>query len=217
MSTDKFVKQIIQLSQQPEALFAHYLLAQDNLYRKIPEEQRDALIIKAIASGQAAAQQLQGQSLADFLAESGIEVTYVEETSNKTKVSYTLAEIRLPNRITLNRTLIDSGQQLIDHQAGLQSLVERASIAEVLTAHELFHYLENRDQLYTTEKHVHYKIGPFSKTARIHALSEIAATAFAKEFFGLSFSPLLFNPVLLYNFDGEFSEGFIEQLLKQGT
>lgn len=217
MSTDKFVKQIIQLSQQPEALFAHYLLAQDNLYRKIPEEQRDALITKAIASGQAAAQQLQGQALADFLAESGIEVTYVEETSNKTKVSYTLAEIRLPNRITLNRTLIDSGQQLIDHQAGLQSLVERASIAEVLTAHELFHYLENRDQLYTTEKHVHYKIGPFSKTARIHALSEIAATAFAKEFFGLSFSPLLFNPVLLYNFDGEFSEGFIEQLLKQGT
>lgn len=217
MSTDKFVKQIIQLSQQPEALFAHYLLAQDNLYRKIPEEQRDALITKAIASGQAAAQQLQGQSLADFLAESGIEVTYVEETSNKTKVSYTLAEIRLPNRITLNRTLIDSGQQLIDHQAGLQSLVERASIAEVLTAHELFHYLENRDQLYTTEKHVHYKIGPFSKTARIHALSEIAATAFAKEFFGLSFSPLLFNPVLLYNFDREFSEGFIDQLLKQGT
>lgn len=217
MSTDKFVKQIIQLSQQPEALFAHYLLAQDNLYRKIPEEQRDALITKAIASGQAAAQQLQGQSLADFLAESGIEVTYVEETSNKTKVSYTLAEIRLPNRITLNRTLIDSGQQLIDHQAGLQSLVERASIADILTAHELFHYLENRDQLYTTEKHVQYKIGPFSKTARIHALSEIAATAFAKEFFGLSFSPLLFNPVLLYNFDGEFSEGFIEQLLKQGT
>lgn len=217
MSTDKFVKQIIQLSQQPEALFAHYLLAQDNLYRKIPEEQRDALITKAIASGQVAAQQLQGQSLADFLAESGIEVTYVEETSNKTKVSYTLAEIRLPNRITLNRTLIDSGQQLIDQQAGLQFLVERASIAEVLTAHELFHYLENRDQLYTTEKHVHYKIGPFSKTARIHALSEIAATAFAKEFFGLSFSPLLFNPVLLYNFDGEFSEGFIEQLLKQGT
>lgn len=217
MSTDKFVKQIIQLSQQPEALFAHYLLAQDNLYRKIPEEQRDALITKAIASGQAAAQQLQGQALADFLAESGIEVTYVEETSNKTKVSYTLAEIRLPNRITLNRTLIDSGQQLIDHQAGLQSLVERASIADILTAHELFHYLENRDQLYTTEKHVHYKIGPFSKTARIHALSEIAATAFAKEFFGLSFSPLLFNPVLLYNFDGEFSEGFIEQLLKQGT
>ena len=217
MSTDKFVKQIIQLSQQPEALFAHYLLAQDNLYRKIPEEQRDALITKAIASGQVAAQQLQGQSLADFLAESGIEVTYVEETSNKTKVSYTLAEIRLPNRITLNRTLIDSGQQLIDHQAGLQSLVERASIADILTAHELFHYLENRDQLYTTEKHVQYKIGPFSKTARIHALSEIAATAFAKEFFGLSFSPLLFNPVLLYNFDGEFSEGFIEQLLKQGT
>ena len=217
MSTDKFVKQIIQLSQQPEALFAHYLLAQDNLYRKIPEEQREALITKAIASGQAAAQQLQGQSLADFLAESGIEVTYVEETSNKTKVSYTLAEIRLPNRITLNRTLIDSGQQLIDHQAGLQSLVERASIADILTAHELFHYLENRDQLYTTEKHVQYKIGPFSKTARIHALSEIAATAFAKEFFGLSFSPLLFNPVLLYNFDGEFSEGFIEQLLKQGT
>lgn len=217
MSTDKFVKQIIQLSQQPEALFAHYLLAQDNLYRKIPEEQRDALITKAIASGQAAVHQLQGQSLADFLAESGIEVTYVEETSNKTKVSYTLAEIRLPNRITLNRTLIDSGQQLIDHQAGLQSLVERASIADILTAHELFHYLENRDQLYTTEKHVQYKIGPFSKTARIHALSEIAATAFAKEFFGLSFSPLLFNPVLLYNFDGEFSEGFIEQLLKQGT
>ncbi|EOH87977.1 hypothetical protein [Enterococcus pallens] len=216
MNTERFVSQMIQLSQQKEELFAHYLLAQDNLYRKIPEEQRNSLITKAMASGEAAAQQLQGQALADFLVESGIGVTYVEETSSKTKVSYTLAEIRLPDRITLNRTLIDSGQQLIDQQTGLQFLIERASISDVLTAHELFHYLENRDQLYTTEKHVQYKIGPFSKTARIHALSEIAATAFAKAFFGLSFSPLLFNPVLLYNFDGEFSEGFIEQLLKQG-
>lgn len=216
MNTERFVSQMIQLSQQKEELFAHYLLAQDNLYRKIPEEQRNSLITKAMASGEAAAQQLQGQALADFLVESGIGVTYVEETSSKTKVSYTLAEIRLPDRITLNRTLIDSGQQLIDQQIGLQFLIERASISDVLTAHELFHYLENRDQLYTTEKHVQYKIGPFSKTARIHALSEIAATAFAKAFFGLSFSPLLFNPVLLYNFDGEFSEGFIEQLLKQG-
>lgn len=216
MNTERFVSQMIQLSQQKEELFAHYLLAQDNLYRKIPEEQRNSLITKAMASGEAAAQQLQGQALADFLVESGIGVTYVEETSSKTKVSYTLAEIRLPDRITLNRTLIDSGQQLIDQQTGLQFLIERASISDVLTAHELFHYLENRDQLYTTEKHVQYKIGPFSKTARIHALSEIAATAFAEAFFGLSFSPLLFNPVLLYNFDGEFSEGFIEQLLKQG-
>lgn len=216
MNTERFVNQMIQLSQQKEELFAHYLLAQDNLYRKIPEEQRNSLITNAMASGEAVAQQLQGQALADFLVESGIGVTYVEETSSKTKVSYTLAEIRLPDRITLNRTLIDSGQQLIDQQTGLQFLIERASISDVLTAHELFHYLENRDQLYTTEKHVQYKIGPFSKTARIHALSEIAATAFAKAFFGLSFSPLLFNPVLLYNFDGEFSEGFIEQLLKQG-
>lgn len=216
MNTERFVSQMIQLSQQKEELFAHYLLAQDNLYRKIPEEQRESLVTKAMASGRRAAQKLQGQSLAGFLAESGIGVTYVEETSSKTKVSYTLAEIRLPDRITLNRTLIDSGQQLIDQQTGLQFLIERASISDVLTAHELFHYLENRDQLYTTEKHVQYKIGPFSKTARIHALSEIAATAFAKAFFGLSFSPLLFNPVLLYNFDGEFSEGFIEQLLKQG-
>ncbi|MEO1772583.1 hypothetical protein [Candidatus Enterococcus ferrettii] len=215
MSTEGFVKQIIQLSQQSEELFAHYLLAQDNLYRKIPENEQAALVAKAIASGQAAARHLQSLSLSDFLAEAGISVTYVEETSSKTKVAYTLAEIRLPNRITLNRTLLNSGQQLIDQQEALQFLVERAPIADVLIAHELYHYLENRDQLYTTEKHVQYKIGPFSKTVRIHSLSEIAATAFAKEVFDLSFSPLLFNPVLLYKFDTAFSESFNEQLLKQ--
>lgn len=215
MNTEKFVEQIIQLSQQPEPLFAHYLLAQDNLYRKIPENEQASLVTKALNCGQQAAVHLQGESLSEFLREAGIETAFVEETSNKIKAAYTLAEIRLPNRMTLNRTLIDSGQQLIDQQEALQFLTTRASIAEVLTAHELFHYLENREQLYTTEKHVHYKIGPFSKTARIHALSEIAATAFAKEVFGLDFSPLLLSPVLLYNFDPEYSEGFVNQLLKQ--
>ncbi|MGM0215368.1 hypothetical protein [Enterococcus sp. AZ109] len=215
MSTETFVQTILKLSKLPDESYEGYLLKQDNLYRRIPEEAKAELLRNAVACGKQAAQPLKGKPLTGFLQQAGIQVVYTKETSNKTKNAYTLAEIRLPDRITLNETLIESGQKLIDHEVDLQFLTAQASIADILSAHELFHYLENRDKLYTTEKHIQYKIGPFSKTARIHALSEIAATAFVKEIYGLTFSPLLFNSVLLYNFDTEFSEDFAAQLLKR--
>ena len=215
VTTTRFIETIEQASGLPDQLFADYLLKQDNLYRRIPADKKPELLRKAMECGKQAAAAVKNQPLSESLQQAGIQLTFTEETSDKPKETYTLAEIRLPDRITLNRTLIDAGQQLIEQQPQLQFLTERAAIADILTAHEWYHYLENRDQLFTTEKHIQYKIGPFSKTARIHALSEIAATAFAKEFFGLAFSPLLFNPVLLYPVNEAFSEDFLDQLQQQ--
>jgi len=71
--------------------------------------------------------------------------------------------------------------------------------ADALAAHELYHYLEDRDpSLYTAQKHaLALKIGRWERRCRIRCLAEIGAMAFAQTLIGLSCAACEFDVLML--------------------
>lgn len=206
-----FASTILTLEKKPRKVFGEYLLQQDHLYQKIPLEQRSELISQAEACGEIIAEKLRGKKLTEWLSEYQIQLETFEDT-NQVSFNHVLAEFQQPNTIRVNQTLIDVGNIFFQQEPNLAFMTEKASLTEILQAHEFFHFLEGQDQLFTKEKHLSYKTGPFKRQARIHALSEIAANRFAEVFFQLDYPVLLLNPVLLYPIDEAYSWQFIRQI-----
>ncbi|WP_146621973.1 hypothetical protein [Enterococcus florum] len=217
MAAESVIQQILGLKGKDPQFFGRYLLKQDFLEHKIPANERAGLIKKALDCGRAAAQtfQVDYQSIPQYLEEQQIAIHYFEEVSAVTKKDYTLARITLPDQVFLNRSLIDAGEAWIKAETRLHFVTEQTSIETILIAHELYHSIETCKKLYTTQKHLTYRVGPFKKHARLHSLSEIAATAFVQELYGLVFSPLLLNPVLIYPVDPPFGTEILQQFFAE--
>jgi hypothetical protein len=85
-------------------------------------------------------------------------------------------------------------------EEGLEDFVGMAHTADILLAHELFHFYEfSRPSLYTTQKNLRlWKIGPFHNDSAVPCLGEIGAMAFARELLGLKYLPYVFDVLMLY-------------------
>ncbi len=204
MEEKNFVAALLKDKQLSTAQLSQYLLAQDHLYRKISLEQQADLIAKAIQCGQAAAADF-SQRLPEYLQDQGIIVEPFSEETKKNQFNFVLAEFQLPNKIRLNERLINEGAALIARQSMLSFFTAAAPLTDILLAHEIFHYIEHQQQLFTLQRQLNYKTGPFKRQARVYALSEIAAGSFVKSLLQLDFHPLLLNPLLIYSVDPEFS------------
>ena len=70
----------------------------------------------------------------------------------------------------------------------------------MLISHELYHYLEfTRNDVFSAQQHIKvWQIGPFKNVSRINCLGEIGAMSFARELLGLTYSPNIFNVMMLY-------------------
>ncbi|MGG5369871.1 hypothetical protein [Enterococcus sp. AZ196] len=192
-----------------EEKYAAYLLSQDLLYKKIPENQHSKLLNQSIACGKAAARDLTVADLREYCQQQAIEIDYFSENLKAENFRFVLAEFQLPNRIRINQSLLEAAEPFL---AELDFLKDQR-VDEILLAHELYHYIENQQQLFTTQKQLSYRAGPFKKSARVHSLSEIAAMSFAKELLGLNFSPILLNIVLLFPVAPDYSQELAKRLL----
>ncbi|MGL9746964.1 hypothetical protein [Enterococcus sp. DIV0170] len=197
------------LLDQKDEKYAEYLLSQDHLYKKIPETQRWDLLNKAIACGRETASEFTSTDLWAFCQQESIEIEYFEEEIKAENFRFVLAEFQLPNRIRINQSLLREAETFLAEQEFLKD----RRVEEILLAHELYHYLENQQESYTTQKQLTYQTGPFKRQARVHSLSEIAATSFAKELLDLNFSPILLNALLLYPVAPDYSQELAKQLL----
>jgi hypothetical protein len=77
---------------------------------------------------------------------------------------------------------------------------------KILTAHELFHVVElrNETEIFTRKHHLTiFSIGPFKNQARVNALSEIAAMSFARELCHLTYLPFALDVLLTYGYNYE--------------
>lgn len=191
------------LLDQSDEKYAEYLLSQDHLSKKIPDDQRSELIHQAIECGKNAARNFSATDLWEYCRQEEIEIDYFSEELKAENFRFVLAEFQLPNRIRINQSLLNEADEFLKDQR----------VDEILLAHELYHYLENQQKLFTIQKQLTYQIGPFKKQARLHSLSEIAATSFVQELLDLSFSPILLNVVLLFPVAPDYSRELAKQLL----
>ena len=114
-----------------------------------------------------------------------------------------------PATLGLNRESLAAAESLLQ-RSGSAPRLGPVPLAEVLVAHELFHYWEMRlPDLPTSARQPDIlRLGPFHRAARLSSLGEIAAMAFAQALTGLPFSPFALTAALLWPQDRSAAEAY---------
>lgn len=104
-----------------------------------------------------------------------------------------------PAMIDIYMKTIKAAEGALSEFNGMEML-QNVSIEELLIAHELFHYYENTQEDFPTKKKlvVLWELGKFKYKACPVSIGEIAAMAFARELLELSYSPYVFDIILVY-------------------
>ncbi len=99
---------------------------------------------------------------------------------------------------------VHKAEELIKDKT-IGTLLENVNVYDLLRAHEFFHGIEynKRRYIYTQTEKVELWRRPFSNKSKIIALSEIAGMEFARNIIGISYSPFLFDVVLMYLYNKE--------------
>ena len=173
----------------------HSLLAQDAVYRRIPEEARSVLVDAALQDGRVRAEVIARELGADpWIIARRLGVTIVDssvDVSFGTVIvfaEYTAA----PPRITLYRDAIALMSQRLAHP--LLRALKAGDCARTVLAHELYHHLAQASaELSLSRRYrvTHLQMGRWRCSSGIAALEEIAAGNFARTLLGLKFHPRL--------------------------
>jgi hypothetical protein len=194
----EWVSDLLTLS---DADWGAFSFSRDPLLGKIPPEQRLSHWQKAREGAQSLARSVQHEHttrdpvvLARWL---NVQVIYAQGESAEAFTMY--AAYQEPDKITVYSRHAEAADRLI-HEEQLGLLPEAVHTAEVLIAHELYHYLEQTTpDVYSAQKHLTlWRLGPLENRSRILCLEEVGAMAFAQELLGLISSPYILEVVMLY-------------------
>lgn len=181
--------------------WARYSFNHDPLVGRLPPASQLEHRQKAAGGAAALALRLRGEypglPIPELAKQQGVRLVFKRLESG---TGYTLfASYEEPATITIFLNNAEATDQLLEEEH-LQEWVGNIKTADLLIAHELYHYYEHiLPDLYTTQKHVLlWKLGPFENRSRILCLEEIGAMAFAKELVGLKCSPHVFDVLMLY-------------------
>lgn len=201
LDPDVIAEKLRQLTAVTPAQWGEYALRRDLMYRRLSPEQKPRLIAAANTCGRESAQKLaQTHNVSDAaaLAEAlGVEVTYVNRPAEVNR--FLFAEFVEPNQIRLNQDAISRVEAILEMEA-VQAVIPGLQVQQVLLAHELFHFVEERDKNIFTHQKVELASGGLQKRAVITALSEIAAMAFAETLTELPCSPYVMDFLLLLGY-----------------
>jgi hypothetical protein len=152
-------------------------------------------------------------SVKKYLEELNVKLVYDENAIDEFYPLF--ACFKAPDIIQINRKIIENTKQLIiDFE--LSSIINIEEIEDILIAHELFHYLVDKQKnSFFDEKHLYVKSFIFKKGYRLGELEEIAAMNFAKELLKLNYNPYLLNIIMMYTYDKEKALKMAKKYLKE--
>lgn len=185
-----------------DASWGKYQFQRDLLQTKVPQEEQWQMIAAAQACGVGEARKLKAVyprlSLPELYERMGIPIAYGDEEQIGNRLLFALYDPR--NGVFLMNNPIEKFAQLAQAQG-----ITAAGTRDVLLAHELFHHIESQNtELYTQKKKIElWKLLFYTHRSNVRALSEIAAMSFAKELLGLSYSPYLYEVLMLWPYDEE--------------
>jgi len=194
----EFVDQLLLLNDQD---WGKYAFGREPLVGKLSREQLLMYYRKASDCGIELARNIRskyaGKSINECAMLEGAKVQIADmEQEGLQTVFATFIE---PDIITLYKDNADRTDTLIKEE-GLAERLGSVDTLDLLTAHELFHFLELKiPDIYTRQKHLTlFKLWKLENKSRIMCLGEIGAMAFAREFTGLKCSPYLYDVLMLY-------------------
>jgi hypothetical protein len=176
-------------------------LSRDVQFHRIPEAQRSELVEQALQDGRCLAQRACRQWGSDpfvIAVQCNLPIM-VSQTEAGFGSTVIYAEYAVsPPSITLYMPAIRRLDALIAKQSRIDWCIERTT--PVFVAHELYHHFDcmrgNEALIYRHRVNI-LKLGPWTWTAGLSTLPEIAAGAFAQQLLGLSFHPKLLDLLLL--------------------
>lgn len=182
-----------------------YAFANEPLREKFTSNERKALSKQAIECGKAQAREYRKKypnyTIDQIAKAMGVKVTYPDIPDRGLGGGQVLfARFINPNRIEVFTDCTKKAYEAIKNY-NLYNILQVYGVKEVLTAHELFHYIEEikSKTIFTQTKTIDVRpFGIFHNHSKILCLSEIAAMAFTKEILGLSYSPYIFDVMLVY-------------------
>lgn len=192
------------LADVPDAVWDRAILDSDLLIRRVPSDRRAALAAMARrVGGEVAATQHGRESLAPTAWAHRLGLKIGAESGPL------FASFTEPATIGLNRESLAAAESLLQ-RSGSAPRLGPVPLAEVLVAHELFHYWEmHLPDLPTSARQLDIlRLGPFHRAARLSSLGEIAAMAFAQALTGLPFSPFALTAALLWPQDRSAAEAY---------
>ena len=194
---------VSELKNLSERSYDRYLFENDTVSGRIPEEEKATLAEEARRCGQEAAGQLgfscDSQQFRQL--ESSVEIRYFEDVGSEI-YPMVFASFKRPNLISLNQVCIERAEQFYQEQS-LTPLIGVPDIRRILLMHELFHYIEySTPGIYTQTKRWTGR-GIFGKPQQlpIHALGEIAGSAFVEAMLPLGYSPQIFDVLFQWMMD----------------
>lgn len=207
------------LIQNDDIAWGKYAFSREPLNGKFNDEQRSELTLKANACGMEYARKyikqygkIDPESLASKL---GMKVQYPQMPQKTDRVLF--AEYKAPDNIFIYMDAVKKASETMKDSNVRDILGMKLNIKQVLLAHELFHFIEekNSKSIFTcTEKVELWAPKPFHNRSSIAILSEIAAMAFARELTGLDYSPYVMDVFLVYGYNSEEASGLYEEIME---
>ena len=193
-----WVSELLQLTDED---WARYAFLSEPLVNRISLEKRNQYsqetTLDAIRLAQDIRRQFGNVSTEQLLRH--LNINYVVKSAQDGGGFSMFACFEEPNTITVFRDNADATDKLIDEN-GLRESLGNIRTVDVLIAHELYHFLEfTRGDVYSVQQRMKvWQVGPFKNISRIKCLGEIGAMSFARELLGLTYSPNIFNVMMLY-------------------
>jgi hypothetical protein len=197
--------------------WGRYAFSLDPLARRITPEQQEEHRRKTEQSALELANGLRARyavrSPEQFARQLGLTLDYRSEAPAGGLRMF--ASFEEPATITVYTDNITATDRLL-REENLYDLVGEVQAADVLVAHELYHFLEQDvPGVYSAQKHLLlWKLGPFQNRSRILCLEEIGAMAFARELSGLKCSAYIFEVLLLYSHNPQKARQLYEHFMK---
>lgn len=203
--------------------WGQYAFRRDPIGGKFTPEEKKRLIRLSLECGDAYVRESTeaGRKSASLIAkELGVEVRYPQRPGAKALEANRVlfAQYTSPSLIEVFTDCWEKMEKVLD-TSSLRNILGDVDIREVLLAHELFHYFEERDAktIFTeNEKKDLPVFGVFRNSSRILCLGEMAAMRYAKGIAGLSYSPYVFDVLLTYLYNQQAAcnlYGSIQKLL----
>lgn len=200
------------------SIWGEYAFSQELLKNKIGEKEKENAIKKSKSCGITYADNLlstyDGWEIQDIVSDLGL---IVEEKDNNIVGNRILfAQFTTPNKIEIMIEPIEKYGSIIRNVKNKEEFPSEIDVYNLLLAHELFHWLEERDKekIYTrTHKIELWSFFKFSYKSELHVLGEIAAMYFSQHLNGTHYSPFILDFLLTYSYDKEQAHRMFNQVL----
>lgn len=202
----------------PDDKWGIYAFRREPLKGKFSEDEKKVLIGKANECGRKYGEKIrlanEGLNVYEIAEKLGLEVDYPDRPNGGGHILF--AQFVEPNKITIFKDSVNKALDLIEKE-NLSSYFSNINIEEILLAHEIFHFIEERcagDIFSKTEKIRLWKFGPIKNDSNILCLGEIAGMAFAKELLKLQYSPYILDSFLVYLYNEEVAYRLYNEIMK---